>query len=341
MNIYSGVILALTAGILNGLFPLPLKMNKAWAWENSWMPFSLLSLLLIPLATLWITVPNLESLCAHANPADLLAVICCGVLVYTGSLLFGVATVKVGVGLSFALLVGSMNAVGVLIPRMLTHHSLVSSSADHLILLGIALSTASVGLSFLAGKSRTGGGSAKSAGSATVIGCLLASIGGILSGLLPVAMATRWSGRLASAVVLYGGAPATRASNAVLALVLIGGSLPNCSYCVYLLVANRSYRLYNRRGGGRSWGAVLSMTALYSASLVLWGFAVSPALLGVLGVSVGWAMFVGMIVISSTVAGLMNGEWKDADTSALRTLAMSLGCLLLSMVLICFGNYLG
>ena len=81
------------------------------------------------------------------------------------------------------------------------------------------------------------------------------------------------------------------------------------------------------------------MATLYSASLTLWGIAVSPALLGTLGVSVGWALFVGMIVISSTVAGLINGEWKGADASALRTLAMSLGCLLLSMALICLGNY--
>jgi len=148
-----------------------------------------------------------------------------------------------------------------------------------------------------------------------------------------------WAHRLSSAAMQSGGASSVGASNAVLFLVLLGGAIPNCGYCAYLLWKNRSYHHYKAERSQRYWGLVLAMAVLYSASVALWGVAISPSLLGALGSSVGWALFVGMIVISSTVAGLLEGEWKQAGTSALMTLAGSLACLLFSMVLICMGNY--
>jgi L-rhamnose-H+ transport protein len=86
---------------------------------------------------------------------------------------------------------------------------------------------------------------------------------------------------------------------------------------------------------------ILAMAILYSASVALWGVAISPSLLGALGSSVGWALFVGMIVLSSTAAGLFSGEWKNAAPRAFTALAGGIVCLLSSMVLICVGNYIG
>lgn len=57
-----------------------------------------------------------------------------GVLVYTGSLLFGTSLNYAGLSLSFALLVGSMNTVGVLMSRLLPAHSLFHTAGDSLIL---------------------------------------------------------------------------------------------------------------------------------------------------------------------------------------------------------------
>jgi L-rhamnose-H+ transport protein len=85
---------------------------------------------------------------------------------------------------------------------------------------------------------------------------------------------------------------------------------------------------------------IVVMGALYSFSVALWGVAISPTLLGTLGPSVGWAIFVGVIVLSSTVSGLLSGEWKGATANAKRLLGVSVAILIISMVLVCYGNYL-
>ena len=36
-------------------------------------------------------------------------------------------------------------------------------------------------------------------------------------------------------------------------------------------------------------------------------------MLGKLGPSVGWALFIGMMVISSNISGYVTGEWKTTD----------------------------
>lgn len=340
MNIGAGIAIASVAGVMNGLFPLPMKANKVWAWENNWLPFSFLSLALFPGIIAWYTVPYLPAALQHASAADIAAAMICGALVYTGSLLFGISIAYAGLTLSFALLVGSMNAVGILVPRLLLNHSLLGSTADGLVLAGVALSTISVVLGFLAGKwKKRNQEDVAQTPSKRILGSILATLGGVLSGFLPVAMAMPWEHRLFSAAIHYGGASSVGASNAVLSLILFGGAIPNCSYCIYLLWKNRTSRHYRAHSYYLYWVFVFAMAILYSASVALWGVAISPSLLGILGTSVGWALFVGMIVMSSTAAGLLEGEWKQAGTNACTALTGSLACLLSSMVLICIGNY--
>jgi L-rhamnose-H+ transport protein len=340
MNLSLGIFIAIIAGSMNGLFPMPMKANKEWAWENTWFPFSVLSFILFPLLIAWQTVPHLASTYLHASIADITAAVLWGILVYTGSLLFGISIIRIGVALGFALLVGTMSAVGVLTPRFLLGHSLFSSAGDDFVFGGVVLSTVSVIFGFLSSKGKDSG-KEKTASSSSAVGSLLAIIGGLLSGLLPVGMAMPWAHRLLQSAVLYGGASPSQATNAVLALVLVGGALPNCGYGAYLLRANTTYLHYQRHNHLRYWLIVLSMGVLYSFSVALWGIAISPSLLGVLGPSVGWALFVGMIVLTSTAAGLISGEWKRARQSSLALLSLNVITLIVAMILICYGNYVG
>jgi hypothetical protein len=272
---------------------------------------------------------------------DIFAALLCGTLAYTGSLLFGISAIQIGVALSFSLLVGTMSAVGVMAPRLLLHHSLFGSVGDDFVLAGVCLSLVSVVFGFVSNRGKCAGGertTASAANSAT--GCALAIAGGALSGLLPSGMAMPWAHRLIDSAIANGGAPPAQASNAVLALVLLGGALPNCCYCVYLLRANATYRNYIRNSRMLYWLIVLSMGFLYSASVALWGIAISPHMLGAFGPSVGWALFVGMMVVASTAAGLLSGEWRFARLSSIAFLVSSLVALVSATILICYGTYL-
>lgn len=346
MNLAAGIAAALIAGCMNGLFPLPMKAIKGWEWENIWLPFSFLSLAVFPWCVVWATIPDPSASVLHSQFIDLVFLFLCGVLVYTGSLLFGISLVYIGVALSFALLIGTMTVVGVLAPVLLAGHSLLHSRGGALILAGVALAIASVFLGALAGRRKQP--KAEAAQSSNGVssknisrGSVLAIVGGALSGLLPAGMAMPWAHRVIDSAIQFGSAPISRAPNMALAIVLLGGALPNCGYCIYLLLRNSSYHRYREHARPAYWLSVLAMGVLYSASVALWGVATSPALLGVLGVSVGWALFVGMIVLSSTAAGWLAGEWRSAARSSVTLLASSVTALIGAMVLISLGTYAG
>lgn len=340
MNVAAGIAAAMIAGCMNGLFPLPMKAIRAWEWENIWFPFSILTLIVFPwLIAAW-TVPHLARALSNATPGDIVTAFGCGILVYTGSLLFGISLVYIGVALSFALLIGSMITVGVLTPLLLLQHSLVGSLGSALVLAGIALAILSVVFGFLASSGREAQSQGPSS-SSSIRGSLLAIVGGCLSGLLPAGMAMPWALHLVHLAVGLGGAPPSQAANFPLAIVLLGGALPNCGYCIYLLRKHATYKAYGRRPRWRNGLLVLAMGLLYSASVGLWGIAISAPLLGKFGPSVGWALFVGMIVLSSTAAGVLAGEWKQAHRSSFQKLGASVAILVCSMALICWGTYLG
>jgi L-rhamnose-H+ transport protein len=167
---------------------------------------------------------------------------------------------------------------------------------------------------------------------------LLAIAGGVLSGLLPMGLSMPWASDIAGSAVKFGGAGTTTAQFVVLLLVLIGGAIPNCLYAAWLLVKNKTYPAY--RGSFSYWWFILLMGVMYTGSTVMWGASSSASMLGVLGPSVGWALFICGIVVSSNVGGFAAGEWKDAGSKATRIQVNGILAMVVAAVCIGVGNYL-
>ena len=344
MNIELGILLALIAGALNGMFALPMKLNKNWAWENNWFPFSFLSLMIFPLVIVVLSIPKpielLISLPIHIIITGLL----CGVIIYGGSLLFGISLGYIGIALSFTLLVGSMSIVGVLLPLIIFNSNILFSTGGIFILSGVLLFLISLYFSFKAGKLKEA--SLKSQNiennggkSSIKKGMILAITGGVLSGLLSLVMNMNWAKEIVDKAVQTGNANISYASNAVLFIILIGGIIPNTVYCIYLLNKNNNWSLYKKFNSIIYWISILSMGLLYSASTGLWGISISESMLGKMGPSVGWALFIGMMVISSNISGYITGEWKSAGKKSLKYLFVSIGLIISALLLIGYGNY--
>ncbi|MGD0498447.1 MAG: L-rhamnose/proton symporter RhaT [Bryobacteraceae bacterium] len=340
MQIELGIFLALAAGLVNGLFALPMKGAREWAWENVWLPFSVAGLILFPRLIALSAAPKLEDAYGSLEAGALLIPILWGMAVYTGSLLFGISLTYIGNALAFALLVGSMSIVGVLGPIVAWHPAVLGTSGGRWILAGIGSLFVALIVCATAGtwKARAQSGLEDRARAKSVTGMALAIAGGLLSGLLSLGMGMRWAGRIAAAAIEHGGATRASAANAVLVLVLLGGAVPNCLYCVYLLFRNRSWKRYRSHGG--YWLIVILMAAMFSGSVALWGVSTAENMLGRLGPSVGWALFIGAIVVSSNIGGFATGEWKGAGGKPLRTMVGGLALMVLAMVFIGYGNYL-
>ena len=342
MNIFLGAALALFAGVINGLFALPMKLARRWSWENIWLPFSILGLVLFPRLLVLKSIPHLEQAYAGIGWTTLAIPILWGVVIYTGSLLFGRSIVYIGTALAFALLVGSMSIVGVLMPLLLYSAAVLRTMGGAWILFGIAILFAALVACAKAGAlkaTRTSGGAdGANSRSSAIFGMALAIVGGTLSGLLSLGLNTGWAHSISRAAVQAGGATDTAAANAVLLLVLLGGAVPNCLYCVYLLNTNRTWHCY--RKSARYWLIILLMAAMYSGSTALWGVSTSVTMLGRMGPSIGWALFIGSIAVSSNLGGFFTGEWKDAGRTATRTMVAGLSLIVLAMALVGYGNFL-
>ena len=61
-NVLSGLLLILLAGSCSGVFSVPFKFNRGWAWENNWFIWSFAALLVMPWLMAWLTVPRLGTL---------------------------------------------------------------------------------------------------------------------------------------------------------------------------------------------------------------------------------------------------------------------------------------
>ena len=46
----AGLSCVLLGGILNGTFILPMKRMKAWSWENIWLAYSVVAMVVLPWA---------------------------------------------------------------------------------------------------------------------------------------------------------------------------------------------------------------------------------------------------------------------------------------------------
>lgn len=344
MNIGLGILLALIAGTLNGMFALPMKLNKNWAWENNWFPFSFLSLMVFPLVIVVLSIPEPVKLLTSLPIQDILIGLVCGIIIYGGSLLFGISLGFIGIALSFTLLVGSMSIVGILLPLIIFNSDILLSTGGIFILTGVLLFLISLIFSFKAGQLKEASlnkqdseGNGKK--SSMKKGMILAITGGVLSGLLSLVMNMDWAKEIIEKAVKTGNADLSYASNAVIFIILIGGTIPNIGYCIYLLNRNKSWSLYKSNNSILYWIVILSMGLLYSASNGLWGISISASMLGNLGPSVGWALFIGMMVVSSNISGFIAGEWKSVDNKTLKYLFVSIGLIITALLLIGYGNY--
>ena len=336
-----GALLAVFGGAVNGMFALPMKLAKKWSWENVWLPFSALALVIFPYLVAVVGAPQLAAAYGNSEPSSILTGFIMGICAYFGSLLFGISLGLIGNSLAFSLLVGSMSAVGVLGPMLLFHPEKLVTLGGRWIDLGILLMFVALVVCAragnLMGKAKGVDLPQKRSGSVVLKGMLLAIAGGVLSGFLPMGLSMPWASNIASSAIQFGGAGATTAQFVVLLPVLIGGALPNCLYAAWLLFKNKTWSSY--KGTSSYWLIILLMGVMYTGSTVMWGASSSSALLGTLGPSVGWALFICGIVVSSNIGGFATGEWKGAGSKALTWMIAGVLIMVFAAACIGFGNY--
>ena len=109
--------IVLAAGVMQGLFAVPMKYAKRWQYENIWLVFAFSGLVVFPWFLTLATIPQIGHIYAATPSQTLAAVIGFGVCWGTGATMTGLALNMLGIGLAMAIVLGLSASVGSLIPQ--------------------------------------------------------------------------------------------------------------------------------------------------------------------------------------------------------------------------------
>lgn len=323
-----GILLLIVAGVMNANFTVPMKFTTRWAWENTWLAFSILALIVMPPVMAFLTVPNLGGVYREAGMGAVMLVAACGAGWGIAQVLFGLAVQSIGIALTFSIVLGISAAVGSLLPLIQLHPEKIFTTAGFGIIAGVILVAAGVTVCAIAGRRREAvlqNGPQEQKGSFGT-GLTIAIVSGLLAAAMNFGVAF---GAPIGRAALASGADPRWTVNAIWVPLMIAGAIPNLLYCVYLMKKNKTGNKFSN-GGGAYWLLALLMAFFWFASSIMYG--VSAAKLGELGPVLGWPLFMSLIVIVASVVGILTGEWKNTGRSPLRIQAAGVGILIIAVV---------
>jgi L-rhamnose-H+ transport protein len=328
-----GILLAVGAGLMVGNCMLPLNYLRRWRWENAWIIFTLVALVLMPWTLAFLRVPNLLSVYSHVNSASFMIPFLFGAGWGVAQVLFGLAVIRAGMALSFAITIGLSAALGSLVPILLRHPQALVTGRGLVLLLGQVLMVTGVIVCCWAGRRREREQKAEASPARSyVAGVSLAALAGLLAPMLNYALA--FGDNLIVEAIRQNTLRAD-APYAVWPIALAGGAVPNILYPLWLLRRNKTWANFLPVWPEITLGMIMGL--LWMGSVAIYGMATT--LLGVLGASIGWSIYQICIIVMANVSGWIAGEWKGV--SQLSKLILWSGILLLgtATVAITYGNH--
>src|SRR6266545_6738419 len=117
-SLATGLGLTLFSALCNAAFAVPLRLRRRFEWENSWVLAFLFAMILLPLTAAELLLPNWRAAIAAVATPTIVIVCGFGFLWGIGSVTFAIGINMVGLSLGYALIMGTIMAVGAVIPMM-------------------------------------------------------------------------------------------------------------------------------------------------------------------------------------------------------------------------------
>ena len=309
MNTELGVLLAMAGGVMVGNCMVPLNYLRTWRWENAWIVFSIVALLVLPWSLAFLRVPHLLAVYAQVNGSSFVMPFVYGAGWGVAQVLFGLAVVRIGMALSFAITIGLSAALGTLVPILFKDPHVLGTGRGSVLLLGLFLMLVGVVACSWTGRQRErarSGKTERSGQQSYTAGICMAAAAGLLAPMLNYSLAF---GGIFILEALRHRAAAADAPYAVWPIALAGGAVPNIAYAVFLSNKNKSWGKFTPMWPDMLLGSIMGI--LWMGSVAIYGTATT--FLGVLGASVGWSIFQICIILTANISGWLSGEWKGTN----------------------------
>ena len=137
------------------------------------------------------------------------------------------------------------------------------------------------------------------------------------------------------------GASPLVSSSTVWILAIGAGFTFNGGYPIYLLFKNHTWALFKNislRDACFNCMLMVVMGVLWFGGTIVYGM--GATLIGALGATIGWPVYMALMVLSSNIGAIIQGEWRNTSARARCMLAIGLIILLVSIVFFALSSVL-
>ena len=342
MEVVNGVLYHAVGASGAALCYTPQKGVKGWSWQTYWLAQALICWLIMPLVVSYVTIPQLSIVLKEAPVAAMQRSFLLGMAYGIGGTAFGIAIRYVGFSLTYAIAVGISCVLGTLLPPLVhgTLGDLMKSNGAVFLIMGVALGAIGIALCGLAGRNKEKDIAAdvnNKTGFSLAKGLPLCFLAGMLSALYGFSLDQGQP--IADVAAKYGAG--NFQGNVIYIFSNTGAFVTTLLYCLYLHNKDKTFYQYGNANGNN-----LSVNYLLSTltGLLWYGqfffYGLGHVRMGTYKFT-SWAIHMIMLVLFSSVAGLVMKEWKQCSSKTLRLLIAALLVLVIAILLLTYGNYLG
>lgn len=331
-----GVLLAIFAGLMLGLYALPEKFTKDFKYENTWSLFFLLTMFMVPIIASITLINGFGDIFGNM-PTDIwIKMGLTSFLWGIGVMMWSKAINHIGLSLGFSLFIGTIILVGSLLPYI--EEGLPETNVLTTILIGLAVVLVGIFANGKAGlireKDEATSTEKKEGKGSMVTGILIAVVGGLLATGFSYANA---AGRpyLHQASQAAGNAEWVTAV-AVMFPIFISGGIVMTAYFLWQLSQKKAWGEFKTPAFSKNFMLILIMAVFHYAASALFAFAAYK--LGESGNTVGYAIFNTSCVVTAIMSGIITKEWVKASNKARRFLYFGLSCMVIGIVIVAYGN---
>ena len=319
MERFGGVVIVMIAGLLNAAFAIPMRYNRHWKWENTWLVFSFWSLLVFPWLFVVLLVAHAGELFGSLTFRELAPALVFGFLWGVAQATFGISIKLLGVSIAIPVVSAIAIILGAFIPLLARHPEALAGRLGLSLMLSSLFLVAGLVVYARASRMREKGSIEKTSRA----GLLLAIFTGIVGGALNIGFGL--SEGIVNRSEAMGNGP--RASTyPVWAVLLAAGFVPNFIYCLYMTRKNKTWLLFTAEGFAPDLLRSVLMAVFWILATTLYG--VSTTYMGKFGSSVGYLLYGSFTILFANILGWKAGEWAGASSQSQKTFWAGMGLVL-------------
>lgn len=322
----------------------PQKKVSGWSWQTYWLSQALVCWLLLPIIVAIITIPNLLQVLQQAPSSSMIKSFLLGMAYGIGGTAFGIAIRYVGFSLTYAIAVGISCVLGTLLPPLVngTLGTVLSSNGAAYLVSGVALGATGIAFCGFAGRQKEKDlerNSAVKTDFSLAKGLPLCLLAGVLSALYGFSLD---QGQPIADVAAIHGAGQFQ-GNVIYIFSNSGAFVTTLLYCLYLHNKEKTFGEFRRPTTTSAALPTNYLMALLTGCLwygQFFFYGLGHVRMGAYKFT-SWAIHMILLVLLSTVTGLLLKEWKNSSNKTIRLLVIALAILLVAVLLLTYGNKIG